>query len=93
MSPPLYKPDCLTNPLNERREGEGRVEDYINHLVPNVRVNNTTDKLSGISMTGSKRQKHFSVTYNVVLWKTSEFDKQFVFGKVSHWMASIICQL
>lgn len=51
MSPPLYKPDCLTNPLNEREQGEGRGEDYINHLVPNVRVN----ELSGISMTGSKR--------------------------------------
>lgn len=48
---PLYKPDCFTNPLNEREQGEGGVEDYINHLVPNVRVN----KLSGISVTGSKR--------------------------------------
>lgn len=41
-------------------------------------------------MTGSKRQKHFSVTYNVVLGKASEFDEQFVFGKVSHWVAGII---
>lgn len=38
----------------------------------------------------TKDKKHFSVTYNVVLWKASEFDKQFVFGKVSHWMASVI---